>query len=191
MLTTQIINSIIMAHQFESGFFVGHGAWHGLGTVLDHPPTTAKAIADAGLDWQVNEQAIYTQSVHGLSPVSTHKSLVRSSDYQLLGIVSQQYQPLQNQDTFSWFDFLLHDGDVSLEAAGNSLPVPVQTDDYLDLIDGRVSCVNTPQYSICRRLGRIKRHSKHTLYLDVYDHSGGRGNRIYLGTRIHNQPVDH
>jgi phage/plasmid-like protein (TIGR03299 family) len=113
------MNSIIMAHQFESGFFVGQGAWHGLGTVLDHPPTTASAIADAGLDWQVNEQAIYTQSVHGLSPVSTHKSLVRSSDYQLLGIVSQQYQPLQNQDAFSWFDFLLHDGDVSLEAAGS------------------------------------------------------------------------
>jgi phage/plasmid-like protein (TIGR03299 family) len=108
-----------MAHQFESGFFVAQGAWHGLGTVLDHPPTTARAIALAGLDWQVNEQAIYTQSLHGLSSVSTHKSLVRSSDYQLLGIVSQQYQPLQNQDAFSWFDFLLHDGDVSLEAAGS------------------------------------------------------------------------
>jgi hypothetical protein len=37
--------SFIMSHQFESGFFVGRGAWHGLGTVLDHPPTTARAIA--------------------------------------------------------------------------------------------------------------------------------------------------
>lgn len=108
-----------MAHQFESGFFVNQAAWHGLGTVLDHPPTTAQAIVEAGLDWQIREQPIYTQSEHGLNPVSTHKSLVRSTDYKLLGIVSQQYQPLQNKEAFSWFDFLLHDGDVSLEAAGS------------------------------------------------------------------------
>ncbi|MBW4533201.1 MAG: DUF932 domain-containing protein [Pleurocapsa minor HA4230-MV1] len=108
-----------MSHEFESGFFVNQGAWHGLGTVLNSPPTTAQAIVDAGLDWQVKEQPIYTQSNFGLSPVSTHKSLVRSTDFQLLGIVSQQYQPLQNHDAFSWFDFLLHDGDVTLESAGS------------------------------------------------------------------------
>jgi hypothetical protein len=80
---------------------------------------------------------------------------------------------------------------LTISNSGHSLPVPVQIDNYIDLIDGRVSCVGTPKYSICRRLSLIKRHSKHTLYLDVYDHSGGRGNRIYLGTRVHNQPVDH
>ena len=108
-----------MSHQFESGFFVKQGAWHGLGTVLDHPPSTAQAIVEAGLNWQVIEQPVYTQFEHGLSPVSTHKSLVRSSDRQLLGIVSNSYKPLQNHDAFSWFDFLLHDGDVSLESAGS------------------------------------------------------------------------
>ena len=108
-----------MSHQFESGFFVNQGAWHGLGTVLNNPPSTAVAIAEAGLNWHIIEQPIYTQSEQGLSPVSTHKSLVRSSDYQLLGIVSQSYKPLQNEQAFSWFDFLLHDGDVSLESAGS------------------------------------------------------------------------
>ena len=108
-----------MSHHFESGFFVNQGAWHGLGKILDHPPTTAQAIADAGLDWQVKEQPIYTQSNSGLSPVTSHKSLVRSTDHQVLGIVSQQYKPLQNQDAFSWFDFLLHDNDVALESAGS------------------------------------------------------------------------
>ena len=108
-----------MSHHFESGFFVNKGAWHGLGKILDNPPNTAQAINEAGLNWQVKEQPIYTQSDSGLSPVPTHKSLVRSTDHQLLGIVSQQYQPLQNQDAFSWFDFLLHDGDIALESAGS------------------------------------------------------------------------
>ncbi|BAZ47159.1 hypothetical protein NIES4102_42050 (plasmid) [Chondrocystis sp. NIES-4102] len=108
-----------MTHEFESGFFVQEPAWHKLGETLDNPPTTAQAIINAGLNWQVKEQPIYTQSEFGLNPVKTHKSLVRATDYQLLGIVSQKYQPLQNSDAFNWFDFLLHDGDVSLESAGS------------------------------------------------------------------------
>lgn len=79
---------------------------------------------------------------------------------------------------------------LTISSSGNSLPVTVQTDDYIDLIDGRVSCVDTPKYSICRRLSLIKKHSKHTLYLDVYGHSRGKGNRMYLGTRVHNLPVE-
>ena len=109
-----------MAHQFESGFFASNTpAWHGLGTVLDHPPTIAEAIKAAGLDWQVREQELFTQTERGLGVVPTHKALVRSTDYRQLGIVSQQYQPLQNLHAFNFFDFLLHDGDVSLEAAGS------------------------------------------------------------------------
>ena len=108
-----------MSHEFESGFTVGQGAWHGLATVLDNPPSTAQAIEEAGLNWMVKEQPLYTDLGKGLSPIPTHKSLVRSTDHQLLGIVSQQYQPLQNHDAFSWFDFLLHDGNISLETAGS------------------------------------------------------------------------
>ena len=56
-----------MSHQFESGFFASNTpAWHGLGKVLDNPPTTAEAIKAAGLDWQVNEQAIFTDLGRGL-----------------------------------------------------------------------------------------------------------------------------
>lgn len=108
-----------MSHQVESGFFVSVPAWHGLGTVLDAPPTTAEAITAAGLDWTVEQQPIYRSFEDRFQPIDTHKSLVRSTDQKLLGVVSQHYQPLQNQDAFKWFDFLLHENNVTLEAAGS------------------------------------------------------------------------
>lgn len=108
-----------MAHQFESGFFVKEPAWHRLGKVLDNPPTTEQAIIEAGLDWTVLEEPIYRIQREGIVEVTTHKSLVRDTDEKLLGIVSKAYHPLQNKQAFNWFDPLLHEGDVTLEAAGS------------------------------------------------------------------------
>ena len=108
-----------MSHQFESGFFVHQPAWHRLGKVLDNPPTTEQAIIDAGLNWQVLEEPIYQIENGQPQAISGYKSLVRDSDRRVLGIVTNFYHPLQNKDAFSWFDFLLHEGDVSLEAAGS------------------------------------------------------------------------
>ena len=108
-----------MAHQFESGFFTGRGAWHGLGTVLESPPTIAEAITAAGLDWQVEEKPIFFGDGQRMKKVDSHKSLIRSTDQKVLGVVGSNYQPLQNSEAFSFFDFLLHDNDVSLEAAGS------------------------------------------------------------------------
>lgn len=108
-----------MSHLFETGFFVSQPAWHGLGKVLDNPPTIEQAIIDAGLDWEVLEENVYDLKDDG-SPVAipNYKQLKRSSDRKTLGIVSTQYHPLQNLKAFQWFNFLLHEGSASLEAAG-------------------------------------------------------------------------
>lgn len=108
-----------MSHEFESGFLVQQAAWHRLGKVLDNPPTTEQAIVEAGLDWTVLEQPIYRVENQELVEIPTHKSLIRDRDNQLLGIVSNSYHPLQNSEAFKWFDFLLHEGEVTLEAAGS------------------------------------------------------------------------
>lgn len=107
-----------MAHQFESGFFVAQAAWHGLGTVLQQPPTTAEAIVQAGLDWRVIEEPVYRQMEHQ-SDLILCKHLRRDRDQQLLGTVNPDYVPLQNQDAFRWFDALIDRGGVALEAAGS------------------------------------------------------------------------
>lgn len=108
-----------MSHQIESAMFVGAPAWHRLGKVLDNPPTTLQAIVEAGLDWQVLEEPVYR--VQGSEPevIPGYKSLVRDSDSKVLGVVTDFYHPLQNREAFAWFDFLLHEGDVTLEAAGS------------------------------------------------------------------------
>ena len=108
-----------MSHEFESGFFVQQPAWHQLGKVLNNPPTTEQAIIEAGLDWKVLEEPIYRIEKDGLVRIPTHKSLVRDRDRKLLGVVSNAYHPLQNSEAFKWFDMLLHEGEVTLEAAGS------------------------------------------------------------------------
>jgi phage/plasmid-like protein (TIGR03299 family) len=108
-----------MAHEFESGFFVQQPAWHRLGKVLNNPPNTQQAIIEAGLDWQVLAEPIYRIEKEGIQEIPTHKSLIRDRDRQLLGVVSNAYHPLQNSEAFQWFDILLHESDVTLEAAGS------------------------------------------------------------------------
>ena len=107
-----------MPHEFDSGFFVSKAAWHGLGNVLKNPPTTKEGIIQAGLDWKVLEEPIYNVENSEAIPIPGYKSLVRDSDRKVLGVVGERYQPLQNEEAFAWFDPLLHEGDVTLEAAG-------------------------------------------------------------------------
>lgn len=129
-----------MAHYFESGFFLRQKAWHGLGTVLDNAPSTREALVAAGLDWHVNlapvwcapDVAIDDRDGARVPPrgdllacddaramvrdVHTPDGDVRSD---VLGIVGTRYVPIQNVDAFRWFDPLVADGSVELEAAGS------------------------------------------------------------------------
>jgi len=107
-----------MSHQFESGFFVARAAWHGLGTVLQDPPTPEQAIVQAGLDWRVLEEPVYQTQGQDL-PVVLCKHLIRDRDRKRLSTVKPTYTPLQNQDACRWFAPLVEQGKVVLEAAGS------------------------------------------------------------------------
>lgn len=111
-----------MAHEVESMFSVRKVPWHGLGTILDSPPTSEEAIKEAGLDWQVLQRAVYWQSP--LNPdkyieIPDRKLLVRDNDETALGLVSKDYTPLQNSTAFSFFDPLVSEGFAEYETAGS------------------------------------------------------------------------
>ena len=78
-------------------------------------PDSREALILAGLDWKVIQKKIYTgdrKLIHG------YRANVRDSDHQFLGVVSDRYRVVQNEDAFAFTDALLGEG-VRYETAGS------------------------------------------------------------------------
>jgi phage/plasmid-like protein (TIGR03299 family) len=82
-------------------------AWHGLGTVLPFAPTPEEALTAAGLEWWVEQCPMYcirelgtvganTETVR--IPVESHLANIRSDTGDILGVVTDGYQPYQNKE---------------------------------------------------------------------------------------------
>ena len=69
----------------------------------------------AGLDWKVVQKPIVTED--GL-PVNGFKANIRDRDSQVLGVVTNRYKVVQNEDAFAFTDKLLGEG-VTYETAGS------------------------------------------------------------------------
>ena len=104
-----------MSHRVESMFLVRRPAWHGLGTVLNGPPTVAEGVRLAGLDWSVSRKILVTLD----GQKAPAYAVVRDSDQRVLGAVGERYRPLQNREAFAWFEPFLAAGEASLETAGS------------------------------------------------------------------------
>jgi len=104
-----------MAHEIETMTYVGKAPWHGLGTHLKAAPTVAEGIVAAGLDWTVSLQALQLADGRKVDHVAT----VRDSDKSILGVVGPNYRPLQNADSFQWFQSFLDAGELELHTAGS------------------------------------------------------------------------
>lgn len=103
-----------MAAEVQSMFYTREKPWHGLGTRVEEAPASADALRLAGLDWQVVQQPIYTDR---LEPIPGYKANIRDSDRRVLGVVTDRYRIIQNQEAFAFTDALLGHG-VRYETAG-------------------------------------------------------------------------
>ena len=99
----------------ESMMYTRTVPWHGLGTKVDEAPTSADALRLAGLDWTVDQKNI---QLCGGAKIQNFKANVRSSDGQVLGIVSDRYKIVQNNEAFEFTDSIIG-GDVRYETAGS------------------------------------------------------------------------
>ena len=88
-----------MSALVETMYSVREVPWHGLGTVIENAPNSHDAIELAGLNWQVNGNPIFDNSV--------------------LGVVSDRYQIVQNAEAFEFTDHLIDADEITYETAGS------------------------------------------------------------------------
>lgn len=103
-----------MSANVETMFYVREKPWHGLGTQVKEAPTSSEALIYAGLNWQVTQEDVYTENGR---KIFGYKVNTRSTDETALGIVSDRYKVVQNEDAFRFTDDLLGEG-VVYETAG-------------------------------------------------------------------------
>lgn len=100
----------------EAGLlFSGRTApWGSLGTNVGQAHSAEEVLREAGLDWDVAQESIYTEAG---DIIPGFKANIRASDRKALGIVTDKYQIVQNRDAFAFMDALLGEG-VTYETAG-------------------------------------------------------------------------
>lgn len=104
-----------MAANVETMFYVRETPWHGLGTRVMEAPTSKEALIAAGLDWKVLQEPIYTGTEE---TIEGYRANVRETDRRVLGVVSERYKVIQNEEAFAFTDALLGEG-VRYETAGS------------------------------------------------------------------------
>lgn len=103
-----------MAANVETMFYTREKPWHGLGTMVAEAPDSKHALELAGLDWHVTQKSLFT--VNGIM-VPGFKANVRETDNRVLGVVTDRYKVVQNEDAFAFTDELLGEG-IRYETAG-------------------------------------------------------------------------
>ena len=104
-----------MAANVETMFYTREKPWHGLGIRVAEAPSSEEALRLAGLDWQVKQEPVYTDTGEA---VPGYKANIRDKDRRVLGVVTDRYKIIQNQEAFSFTDALLGKG-VRYETAGS------------------------------------------------------------------------
>lgn len=127
-------NSNTNQHSF---FSVKEKAWHNLGQIIEHYPTSSEAIAYAGLDFEVEKRPLFTcnsenfavfkdvetdEYMNSFEPnilVPDFFSTMRTDTDEVLGLVGKDYQVVQNTEAFGFFDSIVGGGTgIKYETAG-------------------------------------------------------------------------
>lgn len=104
-----------MSANVETMFYVRTAPWHGLGTKVDNVLSSEEAIIKAGLNWNVVQRPILTDTN---IPIKGYSANIRDSDNKVLGVVTNRYKIVQNHEAFAFTDDLLGHG-VRYETAGS------------------------------------------------------------------------
>lgn len=114
-----------MAHELEMNadgtarmVYAGQVPWHGLGKQIPADLTPTQVLEEAGLDWTVEKVPAYA-TVAGQKKAVGWSALVRSEDNKILDVVSDDWNPVQNQEAFEFFNDFIAEGGMTMETAGS------------------------------------------------------------------------
>jgi phage/plasmid-like protein (TIGR03299 family) len=109
-----------MAHELENNHmvYVGEVPWHGLGVRIPSDLSPEEVLVKANLDWEVEKIPAFINQNGEEVPID-RSALVRSSDGKILDVVTDDWQPVQNRDAFSFFNEFIAAGDMEMHTAGS------------------------------------------------------------------------
>ena len=115
-----------VSHEVESMIYTGETPWHGIGKSVEPWLPVNEAIEAAGVDWTVDLEPVYASTASpgseypsSFEAINGYMRTVRSTDRNTLGIVKSKYMPIQNIDTFNWFNEFIEERLAYIEAAGS------------------------------------------------------------------------
>ena len=113
-----------MAHELEmigdqaSMAYAGDLPWHGLGVRVPSDLSPIQMLDAANLNWSVEKIPAYAE-VAGKQVAVGKSALVRSSDNAILDVVSDDWNPMQNEAAFEFFNDFVGAGDMEMHTAGS------------------------------------------------------------------------
>ena len=107
-----------MAHQVETMAYAGETPWHGLGTRVSNDLSVDEMLKQSGLDWKVRAIPVVGKA-DGIEIKSDHKMLIRESDNKQLTMITDKWNPVQNQEAFDFFREFVDAGSMEMHTAGS------------------------------------------------------------------------
>lgn len=111
-----------MPANIDSMAYTGEVPWHRCGTRVDHPMTAREAITAGGLDWRVTKEPIYCGQQRDVLIkdrfVMRRLDRLDRPDGGQLGVVGRDYEPLQNEEAFSFMDPVVGEGSALFHTVG-------------------------------------------------------------------------
>ena len=113
-----------MAHELEmigdeaSMAYAGDLPWHGLGTRVPNDLTPEQMLKAANLDWRVEAIPAYAE-IGGKQVDVGHSALVRDRDNRILDVITNDWNPMQNEAAFEFFNDFVAAGDMEMHTAGS------------------------------------------------------------------------
>lgn len=108
-------HNLVTTNGKTSMMYCGEMPWHRLGQRLDNPATAEEAIIAAGLDYEVQLTPLATMD--GLD-VPQRKAVVRYDRQDILGVVGNNFVPIQNRQAFGFLDAIVGENKLRYHTAG-------------------------------------------------------------------------